>query len=133
MAWETTGVNDRLAAGCNLVFRLKDDCSWYQSIFYQPHDIILIMFWKSFEMPLVTGRTFCDGAHYCCLNKLEDISRNTLRIRNIRTKVRIRAYKILASLPLKFTTAHQVVFFKKKSFFSCQEKGCLTARPLPCM
>lgn len=93
MACEITGVNDRLAMGCNLViplglqtvcwqmvlFRLKDKCSLYKSILYQPHDIILIMFGKSFETPLVIGRTSCAGAHYCCLKKLEDIGRNTLR------------------------------------------------------
>lgn len=84
-ACETTGVNDWLAVGCNLViqlqlqtvywqmalFRLKDKCILYKSILHQPHDT-LITFGKSCEMPLVTGRTFCDGAHYSCLNKLED-------------------------------------------------------------
>lgn len=93
VACETTGVNAQLAAGCNLViqlrlwtvywqmvlFRLKDKCSLYKSILYQPPDIILTIFGKSFETPLVTGRTVCDGAYYCCLNKSEDIGRNTLR------------------------------------------------------
>lgn len=85
MACETTGVKDWFIAACNSVIqlglqtvcwrqmalsRLKDKCSLYKSILYQPY-ITLIMFGKSFETPLVTGRTLCDGAHCCWKIKAE--------------------------------------------------------------